>query len=500
LRGPVLWTADDYRVPKQYRKPRPTQKEALKAFIGGTIYKTNDFLRDTVIWTHAAYGVLLIAVTLLWTMLRGRREGRAVLGRAVFRLSITHSIVTSFIFLALHKLKTSDWGHTVVTGKALMRPFPPVRIASSEELTLVSHGPTTYPGTFDVLMGTRFDVKWLGSYEQWLDYHPGNRIYLQHVLQKAPLVAVYQHGRRRNGGLTHLPIVFSQRLLQETIEAITKDKRGRFLQQDYRTGDWLLMTKAEIEAAVALEMAWKRTPMHAALEKVLNRWIAFYRFGVWRDSAMARKSPVYLQHLKQILVGMNPSPPTTVPFLEETNSRKSVRIAPSSDSHESRFIRTRLSTTSAKKNNETKYSGQHALSHIRFELPSKNAAKSNETGSLFRVGDTVIAELADTEGYLWWNRGHIMALRADEKCILSLENGRRVPNVPLSKVRLWEPIQEGDRVLGCFSDDYEDCFPGTVTRVMPDEAVRIVYDDGDIGQRVPASEYYRPPYKPFPPY
>ena len=48
LRGPLLWTADDYRVPKQYRKPRPTQKEALKAFIGGTIYKTNDFLRDAL--------------------------------------------------------------------------------------------------------------------------------------------------------------------------------------------------------------------------------------------------------------------------------------------------------------------------------------------------------------------------------------------------------------------------------------------------------------------
>ena len=79
---------------------------------------------------------------------------------------------------------------------------------------------------------------------------------------------------------------------------------------------------------------------------------------------------------------------------------------------------------------------------------------------------------------------------------IAFEDGSWEDEVHRSRLRNFTPVTEGDPVEGCFAEDaLEDCYPGTVVRVMPGGYVSIVYDDGDFDAVVPPTRYYVPPYR-----
>jgi hypothetical protein len=73
--------------------------------------------------------------------------------------------------------------------------------------------------------------------------------------------------------------------------------------------------------------------------------------------------------------------------------------------------------------------------------------------------------------------------------------------VSYKDMRKFRPPTEGGRIMGCYEEGLNDCFPGTITRVHPGGAISIYFDDGDSESRMAPSSYYQPPFRyegPFP--
>ena len=147
---------------------------------------------------------------------------------------------------------------------------------------------TTLPMTNDVLLGTRFDAPWLGTYEQWLDWHRGNRDFLQALNVH---VSWFTYSKDR-------PAIQTQ--IVENVRQSVVHNGARLLQQDFRTGDWKILTDSNQEESVRGELVFASSPLLQSMQQVLKRMIAFHRFTSFnRESMLARKSVVYSRYFER---------------------------------------------------------------------------------------------------------------------------------------------------------------------------------------------------------
>ena len=323
-----------------------------------------------------------------------------------------------------------------------MRPFPPAARRSMEEelVGVVSSGPTTFPSTLDVLLGTRFDAPWLGAYERWLDGHPGNRRF------------------------------------QQVISEL-------FLQQDYRTGDWRVQTVQDNQRTVQLELACAALPVLEALRTRLDRSMDLLRFGtVLRSTALARKAALFAWRLRMKLAG--------IPLRLQVQDGSMVRTSVSETSTPVSFRRWKLPVIRM----ESRSSLQ--LLTWRAGWPIQPGGQDD-----FRLGAPVWAFLTEEDRHgntnKAWYRGDIVALNKNkQESTVALETGEIQVHVPFHELEHYRPVEEGDVVQGCFSTDgeLEDCYEGIAVHVMPDGSAAIAYKDGDFDARKHPAEYYVPPY------
>ena len=171
------------------------------------------------------------------------------------------------------------------------------RSCESDGIVLVPARPPRH-GTF--LLGITpsalpFISRTLGAYSRWLDFHPSNQEFLQNV---AALVGTSMY----RWYVKDLPPVFAQAVVNATIEPMLS-KGGRFLQQDYRTGDRLFMKPVEREFMVqqALYIGVERALY--SLRKALGFILGDARFGCSRETSMARISLSFLRDLEGQLFG-----------------------------------------------------------------------------------------------------------------------------------------------------------------------------------------------------
>lgn len=252
LRGPLLEEELD-------------QRDAWQAYWDGTIGKTRSFIEGINVFAHVLYILFLAALAVASSRKDGR--GLALLGGSVTRIILTHGVLYFLFWWGTHAFANTTWGKRVLAGNEMFDPFPPARILKDEELLYVPKGPTTYPTGNDVLFGNRFDSKWMGSYERYLDWHRGNRFYRRFIKAKAP----YYHAYRG------LPTIFRERLVSDSVQAV-EDHGGRFLDQDFRIGTWHLLSDEEVLEKVRRDLITQSIPIEAALVRILDREIADYRF------------------------------------------------------------------------------------------------------------------------------------------------------------------------------------------------------------------------------
>jgi hypothetical protein len=378
--------------------------------------------------------------------------GLRVIRNAVGRVLVTHGLVVALTLYSLDSIHSSEWGIGLSSGKTLMRPFPPVQQAWSRD-PFVSKGLTTMPFRHDVLVGTRSDSETLGAYARWLDYHPGNRVFRDYVSTVGgQLYRSYELG---------LPPIFHQQLLNQVVDVIASTG-GRFLEQDYRTGDWRHMTKSETQAHVRLMLTTETTHgVEANVKRQIDFLIGKYRFGMLqRTTNLSRISQSVLHQFKTRLFGTLPN---TELSSKPSVSKRSTSCVSSIPSH--------LPTLPTMKEMHQPM----VASNRRWHSFAAVVATLEE---VLYVGK----EIALPRG----NKGTISATIIDID-----ENGQ--PTVAVygemaTSAKIKHTVEpkwllkhmlpmEGGRVQGELNNEW---YFGTITRVRPDGALDINFDDGDV--------------------
>jgi len=425
------------------------QKKAWEVFIRQTIDNTFDFMEALNLGAHSIY-LALVLLAAVRARKRGAR-GAPVVFRALRRLMTSHLLLLLVALLALHRIRTSDWGTKVLSGQMLMRPFPPVSLKLSEqELAMISSGPTTFPYRNDVLFGTRYDAKFLGSYDRWLDNHPGN-VRLAHAVKDAAMLYV----------TPGLDPALSRQLVHHVKTVVEEENSGRFLQQDFRTGDWRVMTDLEVRNAIHDELMATGIPSIGAVRKEIGYAIAEYRFGLRRGSAMARFGIIELANLQRSILGS-----ISGPDYNETATARNPSVWRSSSKISLSLIGNKISTDSAK---------IAVPYYTRTGTPVDNRPQ-------FAEGSEVLVHYDD--GFFY--PGTVAyADAANDRYDVVFDDGTSEQFISSHRIHKRVPVVEGGPVEGCYAPDLNDCYPGTVLRVTPSGIISIQYDDGEVEWRMP---------------
>jgi hypothetical protein len=448
---------DSVGFPKWLRGPvkeqELSQREAWKIFWDETVKRTTFFVTATALLTHGVY--LIIAVALAGVASRRGRNGWSTFNKSISRLKMTHGLIYLVVVLLYSRLRSSDWSKRVMKGNELMQPFPSAHVTIDEELVMLPKGLTTFPAAEDVLIGSRFDAKWMGTFERYLDWHKGNIVYRGEISSRAALYGSY----------ASLPATFRNRLVEDTLREID-EIRGRFLQQDYRTGNWHIMPEEAVAAKVQEDLLFSSIPVKHAVGRIIDREIADNRFGKLRETVMGVKASVYLHTVKNMLTEKRDAK-TTLPL--PTKKRF--------------FIAERIQTPRVSRHD-------FVPSFIRFSPPSESALDP------FRVGTKVWAGLQQRDMAVEYYRGAVVGVSDDgpTSYVVSFEDNEKFEGLPADALTVYVPVTEGDRVVGCFVEGFEDCYPGTVALVMPDASISILYDDGDFDKKRPRNFYYADPF------
>jgi len=433
-------------LPEWLLGPVLENKDAHTIFLVKTLEKLSFFLLRWNIVLAALY-LLAMLINLLYT-----RTWRRSVTIASLTFLIVYGIPLLVTTMQLNKIQNSEWGSNIRANRTLMAPFS-AELARLETLpTPISDGPTTMPEREDVLWATRFDSSFLGAYEHWIDYHPGNTKYLD-VVQSIGLLQKNYSG---------LPKAFRNSLVGAIVDDIHP---GRFLEQDWRNGDWRTTTEHEHRTRILQDLAKARKPQLAMLDRVLSRTLARFRFEAsFRETALALKAQSYASHLKDELFKTEESCGALEDVLSTLTSKQPTLLIKSS-------LPKPVGTNSNGLDGRRKGSS----------LPPK--------GEILQVGDSVMSYYED-EGE--WFRASITDSN-DAGVELSYDEGTVEVLESLHGLRHIVPLEEGARVKGNYNRE-GTFFPGIATRVRPDGFIDIRYEDGDFEKNVKPKYYKRLDY------
>jgi len=410
---------------------RTSQKKSWETFVRETIQKTVSFLGKVNVLAHLVYGIFLAILDAA----SGKRKG---FGRSISRTLFFHFLCGLVAVSLVARLKFSRWVKDVHSGRTLMRPFPPV--IPQRRSMYAPTGATTFPTRLDVLIGTRFDAPFLGTYDLWLDYHPGNKRLQQTVSRYADM---YSNASPE----------LAERVEIE-ISDVVESGGGRFLQQDHRTGDWRILSKQEIQSYLRVLTRSHGNPCLAVVWKRLKWMVADSRFGVLRGTSISSNGTMRLNALLQKL------------------AKDERRI----------------------KRRPTKTTRTPAKMVATLNVPSMEPIGRSPivTRGKFSIGDLVWCK----EGGDDWFPGSVVSKSPEGITFtVAYDDGFEEKHVNEERLRPFKPITEGDRVKGCFRDGLTDCYDGTVHRVHASGRATIFFDDGDVEWMFSPEQYFIPPFR-----
>lgn len=253
-------------------------------------------------WHYIALATY-VAISSMWNFVAPEHAN----GKSLVQQTLTKYIRTGLVMLALWHYVThvSHLGQRIQTRGTWRQPFP--------NATSVEHlQNTTFPTRFDVLVGSRFDAPYLASMNHMLDYHPGNKEF-------DFIIKSYES-----------PVLVKAWATQ-AIEGVTP----RFLEQDWQTGYWSIMSPLAISKYIKQQIYARKRPLIARLDTHLKTALANARFGLDRDLVMTRRfTTSMILHLQATLYrNVEPSVEDLQTFFslpEKTSHRsKNVLLRPS---------------------------------------------------------------------------------------------------------------------------------------------------------------------------
>jgi len=430
-----------FNIPEWLQGPVTEEDDAWQIYLRETLDKSLVFVAEANLFVLGPY--LLFVV-----MVAGIRRKTSVLTGSLFRLLITHGLLLLIGYQILNHIQQSQFATDLRAKRLLMRAFPEITIPTEDTL-----GPTALPERHDVLIGSRFDARFMGAFDRWLDYHPGNKQFRAAVANSAEYYRDY----------SGLPDVFRGKVVTN-VQSLTK-RRGRFLSQDWRSGLWNIISDAESQNYVRQSLLAGSSEVLADLNQEISYMLADYRFGLKRGTGLANVSQQYLLHWRNDLL-----------FPRANSVSEAFVPWPLVISNKPVFsVQSFLAPTTSH--------AQPAV--IPFTANSKRWCEIPAPPPSFQVGDVVMVMEQDIYGVRWY-RGSVMGTAKNDRLKVSFEEGG-TEQVPVAMIRPVVAMEEGTRVRVVFGED--GWFDGTVTYVHPNREVDVAYDDGDFNEAVPFWKY-----------
>jgi hypothetical protein len=439
------------------------RNDAWQLYIRETIAKIWQFALKTNIQVSAAFA---ICVLLLSFVQRARgQSGLSVLWGGAKGILGTVGIVVGMTLYVLTYVRHQTYARDITEGRMLMRPFPPVESTWGAD-PAVPRGSITLPNRRDVLFGRRLDAKTIGAYNRWLEFHPGNQLFLSSAEANGG-GSIYRSYSK------DLPPVFLRALIDAVMEPILS-RGGRILYQDYRTGDWLYPDSEFRDEIVQKALFVGHEGSLYELLKEYQFVLGDARFGYSRETSMARTSLGFLNSFESKLFGrfvldhpvaekkpIRSSPGfriVAVAALRTVTPIASKFYAPKD--WMARWTTKPLVEATYTVGEEVVYfpTSQHRRDAIRFLATVAYVDDKEETVDIAIYGRDV-HELHAT-----------------------------VKTVPWSSVKKLPVLHAGSPVWAEY-DGGGEYFPGTISYIKPTGEADIIYDDGDFEAGVPQDGY-----------
>jgi hypothetical protein len=423
-----------FLIPKFLQGRITGDEDAWATYLSETIEKVFDFLFFV---NAAALSALLFILVVVSAVQRSLKPIRKV----SYRILWTHGATIFLAYRLLNGVRTSEWGRKVKRGAILRPPFPPRQLP----YTGVSAGPTTVPSREDVLVGTRFDATYLGAYDRWLEFHPGNRAF-DFQIQACIL----------------MPTALEKTCIDQSL----KDRR--LLEQDWTTGDWRIMTAWERRRYVRTALNKARNDIVARFSKSLAILIAYNRFDV----------------------------PSTFMNTKMLETLEDIRNRLHSDTEDERIKRSLLTKVSAPSYMSVRTivlfpsSRSSALDIIPKTPRHPRWTTSDLPDSRpFEAGDMVWVNYNDEGtffGGVVWRTNPKMT--GAVKSII-YKDGEIQKSVPTRQIVRHVPLEEGAFVSVNNKENKDEY--ARVTRVRPNDLIDLVHSDGEVESRVSPKRYSR---------
>eukprot|EP00531_Pseudo-nitzschia_arenysensis_P000571 CAMPEP_0116125718 /NCGR_PEP_ID=MMETSP0329-20121206/5957_1 /TAXON_ID=697910 /ORGANISM="Pseudo-nitzschia arenysensis, Strain B593" /LENGTH=1049 /DNA_ID=CAMNT_0003619771 /DNA_START=197 /DNA_END=3346 /DNA_ORIENTATION=+ len=152
---------------------------------------------------------------------------------------------------------------------------------------------TAFPERYDVLIGSRFDADFLASMNFVLDFHPGTKEWITLMKEHKPSLAEkYTDEAYLDMAVDTIVSKILDRNDGSTLSLFSKEggTPRRFLQQDYETGWWLSMSRAEAKIATKQALLAMAHPLSVGVSR--DHWkqvLSESRFGKRRHTVLAKQ-------------------------------------------------------------------------------------------------------------------------------------------------------------------------------------------------------------------
>lgn len=416
----------------------------------------------------------------------------------VRRFGLTHgSILALGLYIWHVVIKSSQWAIDIDSGKTLMRPFPPVEDYFDTDPNILGKV-TTLPRRSDVLIGTRFHTKAIGAYRTWLEYHPANRVLDGFVESYGGSGKFYQTLLRSNNETS---LSLTHDLVSSAMDTIQKRRGGRFLMQDYRYGDWKILSDTESREYLHSRLyVGSDNSVLGAIKQETEFLLDRYRFGVPRKTlSMSRKSQLFLFDLSKALFTPAIRKEKTPAGKKKVREDSNPFAAKSVISLQQWRSLTTMDSIVTKSSNERGIR-RYLLGNIQPQLfagvdityLTKDSAAARELGLENQSFPGSIIGLSTNSGS---DGSATYQIAIDGQYVESIKSAT-LDRVRRDMMKVREPVSEGSRVRvpDPVDDDDEEnepeSFDGTVVLVMADGSIDVKFDsDGEIGTDIPFSGY-----------
>ena len=373
-----------------------------------TLLRCETFMKKVSACAFGGYVLMFLIVSLVFEGPPGGVKGRW--GWALFRAAVIYGTVLVLYKAALRHVSSTQWARDIDHQLRYTSPF------TTSEAVLYK-GPTTFPHRNDVLIETRYKSEYLAMYNDYVENHPGNRLWNELVNEKAPTYASY----------SGLPSVFREAVAEYIVGAV-RYASGRFLAQKF--SNWIEMSSEAAIAHTSFVLAVRSNSILKQVVQQLDFLISEAKFGHLRRSSMSELDILpYLKKLGRQLVYGKPRPKQPV-MAARVEKRKGTQKKLNHDMLTRTFL---LSKPEANRSSARR----PVVIHVG-QLPGEP-----EENAWLRAGD-IVSTFYEGDGYRY--KSKLKQVWSTNECTIEYLGYNDTVKVALDYVTRYVPRKEGDKV------------------------------------------------------